>query len=599
MQDRRISISVKLVLLFVIVAIFIPITFFYSEYFNNFLEKNIFLEKQNEILTTITLSSKVFSDDKFEVHIKKNNINYLKNKVEELKNQLPNVKEIFILYRENNKIFNFFDKNYNISKISDIYLNYGFIKPTISKTIYSTKTSKWLLAFAPIKEVEKKEFILLMEIYIDDFHNIYFSQIFRDILILSIVIVYLIIYIIILIVFKPLKDLKAVVNDINSGNLDVKTKSYWFYSEVSELFIMLSTVSQTMKKYIEKYQNIEKKLEENNKIIENINKQNKMKNYQLNYIITVLNKINILIEKLINTRNINDFANNITKSISSIFEAEKSLIAEYIAEKNIFKVISCLNTNTIKINDEYIFDNDDIISDLIETKNTINIYEASVLFKKEDFDNGIISPIIIDKELKAFIMIMNKKDDNNNNYFSEEDEAMIKGLSKLISSLWNNIHLFELASIDSSTGLYLINYLEKNLEEEISKALKSNSHLSMIMLEVSYSKYEISFENELMKIIINKVLSLLNSEYIASKFSEQVIAILLPNTNFNLSLEIAEKIKNEIENISSKDEDLKLNVSIGISSYPDKIKNPNLLIKSCEEFLSLAKKNRSKIEYKK
>jgi len=73
------------------------------------------------------------------------------------------------------------------------------------------------------------------------------------------------------------------------------------------------------------------------------------------------------------------------------------------------------------------------------------------------------------------------------------------------------------------------------------------------------------------------------------------------NSNLILSYHNFEKCpeKNEIEKISSKDEDLKLNVSIGISSYPDKIKNPNLLIKSCEEFLSLAKKNRSKIEYKK
>ncbi|GIW21530.1 MAG: hypothetical protein KatS3mg068_0537 [Candidatus Sericytochromatia bacterium] len=599
-MQNKVYINLKLVFFIIITIIFIPIVFLYSIYFNSFLDKSLFKEKENKILTIITLTSKIFSENNFEFNIKKNNHNFFKNKILELKTELPIAKDIFILYKEDNRIYNFLDEKLDVYKISDIYLNYGFIKPTISKTILSDKSSKWILAFAPIKKVDNKDFILCMEIYIDNIENLYFSDILKDITIFILLIILISFYLLLKLFFKPLDEINNLIIQMNQGNLELKIDKFISYYEFHKIFISLKELSRNISNYIDKYYNIEKKLEENNRILETTSKQNKNKNYQLNNLINVLNKINLLIEKLINKKNINDFSNTIVNDIIDIFDAQKSFLAKYIPNNQTFKILSSINTTRVKNNNEYKFNQENIILNLIDTKNTINIYDKSSVFT-EEFDNAVISPIIVDNEIEAFILIMNKE---NSNEFSEEDETTINNLSKIISALWNSLHLFELASLDTSTNLYLRRYLERNLEEEIIKAVKNHNNLSLIMLDIDNLKYineeyGRDFGDNVIKLVIDKVKTLIKPEYIAAKYSSQIICILLPDTSFLESLDLANNIKNAIDNIKFEENELKITVSLSIDSYPEKNKNPNTLLKSCEELLYLAKnKGKNRIEYK-
>ena len=59
-------------------------------------------------------------------------------------------------------------------------------------------------------------------------------------------------------------------------------------------------------------------------------------------------------------------------------------------------------------------------------------------------------------------------------HFTETDESTVRTLSKLVSAVWESITLFEMATVDSMSKLYVRRYFEKSLEEELKYANKEN-----------------------------------------------------------------------------------------------------------------------------
>src|SRR5690606_348180 len=134
-----------------------------------------------------------------------------------------------------------------------------------------------------------------------------------------------------------------------------------------------------------------------------------------------------------------------------LVKAEKAFIVEYVPENNQYEIIYTCNTNTLTNNQVLSSQENNYLSKVLDTRNYLNLHEPDHI-KGEEFLSALVFPLIIQKEVRGIICLLNKTEESR---FSEEDEATTKTLSKLLSATWDSIHSLELATVDNLTRLYL------------------------------------------------------------------------------------------------------------------------------------------------
>lgn len=158
--------------------------------------------------------------------------------------------------------------------------------------------------------------------------------------------------------------------------------------------------------------------------------------------------------------------------------------------------------------------------------------------------------------------------------------------------------LEELVNIDGLTKLYNHRYFYDSLIEKVKIGEMDKTPVSMIFIDIDYFKqYNDTFGHQKGDYVLKRIGELIKenrrTEDIAARYGGEEFALLLPNTGENEALNIAEKIRSEIESTYFEGEETqpkgKITVSIGVSVFPDKAKDEIELIKSTDDALYRAK----------
>lgn len=158
--------------------------------------------------------------------------------------------------------------------------------------------------------------------------------------------------------------------------------------------------------------------------------------------------------------------------------------------------------------------------------------------------------------------------------------------------------LEELVNKDGLTGVYNHRYFHDTLKEKVALSKKHNRPISMIFVDIDYFKHYNDLNghqmgDEVLRTIGKILEDNLRGNDIAARYGGEEFAIILPNTNEDEAVVIADKIRKVIENTKFKGEENQpngvLTASMGISVYPDKAKDDITLIKSADDALYRAK----------
>jgi len=158
--------------------------------------------------------------------------------------------------------------------------------------------------------------------------------------------------------------------------------------------------------------------------------------------------------------------------------------------------------------------------------------------------------------------------------------------------------LSELAVTDGLTGLYNYRYFKGYLGQEIRRAKRHNSHVSLIMLDIDFFKNYNDTHGHLagddvLKIIAKVLISNIRSIDVAARYGGEEFALILPETHAAAGRIVAEKIKSLVENQKFENEESQPNgritVSMGIGTFPDQGNSLEELIKCADENLYRAK----------
>ena len=159
-----------------------------------------------------------------------------------------------------------------------------------------------------------------------------------------------------------------------------------------------------------------------------------------------------------------------------------------------------------------------------------------------------------------------------------------------------------LATTDELTGLHNRRYLLERMDQEISRAKRYGTPLSLLMFDLDFFKvvndiYGYEWGDVLLKSVADKLRNVIRKEDILTRYGDEEFVVALPNTSEDNAFLFAERFRKEIERMefipAGEEERHPITISGGISTFPcipDAEEDANTIIRYAEHALYNAKK---------
>lgn len=211
----------------------------------------------------------------------------------------------------------------------------------------------------------------------------------------------------------------------------------------------------------------------------------------------------------------------------------------------------------------------------------------------------VVAPIIHSERVQGIIGIGEKLDGSN---FTQIDFDHFHVLINIISiSIENVLHYEEVKNLsltDGMTNLYNYRYFKIRLKEEINRAKRNKSKVSLLILDIDHFKnYNDTLGHpsgdEALRSLGEILKSTGRKEDIVSRYGGEEFCIILPGIAKKDMRPLGERIRKKIEIYKFYKEKVqpsgKLTISLGGATYPDDAKNDKELIQRADEALYTAK----------
>ncbi len=162
--------------------------------------------------------------------------------------------------------------------------------------------------------------------------------------------------------------------------------------------------------------------------------------------------------------------------------------------------------------------------------------------------------------------------------FKKEDIGFLEHAAKELSITLDNARMHQKLSIlsitDELTGLYNRRYLNEFLEREFNLAKRHNTKLSLLMMDIDDFKHLNDFYgHQLGDEVLRTVGQIINDNIratdLGARYGGEEFTIVLPQTGFEGSFEVAKKIKEQLSKFQFKGLVENITISVGIANYPE------------------------------
>ena len=177
-------------------------------------------------------------------------------------------------------------------------------------------------------------------------------------------------------------------------------------------------------------------------------------------------------------------------------------------------------------------------------------------------------------------------------------------ITHLSAATMENINLFlevqHQANIDGLTKLYNITYFHKQLEVELDKAGRFNRNFIVFLFDIdNFKAYNDLNGHPAGDLVLSAIGRLVKENLrtidVPARYGGEEFIIMLPETGGDAGLQIAERIRKQIEELNLIfPQNMpwgRITISGGISTYPVDGKDPNVLIKAADVALYSAKRS--------
>lgn len=205
-------------------------------------------------------------------------------------------------------------------------------------------------------------------------------------------------------------------------------------------------------------------------------------------------------------------------------------------------------------------------------------------------------PLIAKGEVIGVINITNKK---HNKLFNQKDLEFITSLANQAAIAIDNAKLYELATKDGMTKLYIYRHFYTLLENEIRRCSRYKRNMSLLMMDIdNFKRINDTYGHLTGDTILKRLAAVLQETVrkidIPARYGGEEFVVILPETDKKDACVIAERIRKNIAKIVVKvneTENLSPTVSMGVAQYTTDGQDPKTLINAADTALYYSKHN--------
>lgn len=181
---------------------------------------------------------------------------------------------------------------------------------------------------------------------------------------------------------------------------------------------------------------------------------------------------------------------------------------------------------------------------------------------------------------------------------NDVEDPLIKERFSEIKRLFNvkKKNLSDLAYSDNLTGLYNRRSFDKKLADEWKRRKRYKRPLSLIMIDIDHFKkvndtYGHQKGDAVLKTVAGIVIDNMRLSDYPCRYGGEEMAVILSETSKKDAAVAAEKLRKLVEKSVKEIEGIRVTISLGVSTYLEKMNEPGDLIKAADECLYKAKQS--------
>ncbi|MDI6641036.1 MAG: diguanylate cyclase [Elusimicrobiota bacterium] len=319
----------------------------------------------------------------------------------------------------------------------------------------------------------------------------------------------------------------------------------------------------------------------------------------IKYLESIRNDLYALHKASLDVSSILDTNALIKKSLRSIMDLSKVDKGVFITfdDEEKFKVIFSVGTPYVHAQGEVVLPHSreeiakllKVKSEIIPTAVVVNDAPKKPEYLKLISDDPevrhmILLSLVAKERLLGLIVLANHKDGS---VFDNYDVSLLQSLALQVAISLYNAKLYELAITDGLTKLFIHRYFQQRLDQELSRAKRYRSNLSLLMMDIDHFKnvndtYGHLEGDTVLRSLANLFKSKLRDTDVVARYGGEEFACILVETGSAGAKETAERLRRAVENhvYTIKNVRVPITISIGVTTYDFNI--------SKEEFIEQA-----------
>ncbi|PKL76300.1 MAG: hypothetical protein CVV27_10985 [Candidatus Melainabacteria bacterium HGW-Melainabacteria-1] len=419
--------------------------------------------------------------------------------------------------------------------------------------------------------------------------------------------------------------LKALVANQHPELLDLGPAWHGINKLLGSIKIYLKISRQSLEDRAELYDEMEQKLEENEQRLmdsETRLRQNEQKLQKSEYKVLeytlALQHINLIQRKIQGTLSIGALLTEATQLLVFHLCAHRGMFLRLDHQNQCVQVMSPINctydeTATLPVEAlQLLLQNHGLDNPPPAETQEANIRilrlegEASPFYGIR-FISALLVPVWVDRDLWGVFCLFDKEERLNLvsgsqafTPFSESDELILRNVVAFLQKDLRNAYLFEMATVDGLSQLYVRRYFENRLRDEIRRAKRHPTIFSLMMIDIDHFKpINDTYGHPVGDEVIRKVSDVLRNSLrqgvdLPARYGGEEMGVLLTNTPQQGAVLVAERIRRaisemEFEEFRGTRPLPQVTVSIGVATFPEQGDEFKSLLEAADQALYRAK----------
>jgi diguanylate cyclase (GGDEF)-like protein len=205
----------------------------------------------------------------------------------------------------------------------------------------------------------------------------------------------------------------------------------------------------------------------------------------------------------------------------------------------------------------------------------------------------LCTPIMSKGKLSGILYMENNLSENA---FTPDRLEILRSFSVQASISIENARLFELATTDGMTKLYVHRYFQLLLDQEMKRSHRHHKKFSLIMMDIdNFKSFNDTYGHQLGDKVLKDVAAVAKkksrSDDIAARYGGEEFIMILPETDSKQAVMLADRIRAGVAEIEIPHENktLHVTISLGVSTYPEHAQDKEELIRAADAALYTSK----------